>query len=202
MRLLVIPGLHGSGDAHWQTWLQSHFKDAARVEQDDWTTPDLDVWARRVGETIEAHGGGAWVAAAHSFGTLALARYLQTRGSGIAAALFVAPADPAKFAVGPLLPQDRLPIPSALVASDTDPWMKAQIAHEWAQRWGSHYVNLGDAGHINVASGHGPLPRAKSLVTKLMQRVERDRSRALEKAAEEQADGQSDYSRRLELRAA
>ena len=30
LRLLVIPGLHGSGDAHWQTWLQAHFKRSRR----------------------------------------------------------------------------------------------------------------------------------------------------------------------------
>jgi len=25
VRLLVIPGLHDSGPAHWQSWLQGHF---------------------------------------------------------------------------------------------------------------------------------------------------------------------------------
>jgi predicted alpha/beta hydrolase family esterase len=39
-------------------------------------------------------------------------------------------------------------------------------AQRWAQRWGSHFVNLGDAGHVNRASGHGPLPIALQWVSK------------------------------------
>ena len=34
-RLLVIPGLHDSGPAHWQSWLQSLHSGAIRVRQRD-----------------------------------------------------------------------------------------------------------------------------------------------------------------------
>ena len=48
--------------------------------------------------------------------------------------------------------------PQDLVGSDTDPWMRADSARAWSRLWGSHFVNLGDVGHINVESGFGPLP--------------------------------------------
>lgn len=39
------------------------------------------------------------------------------------AALLVAPADPDKFGIADWLPQGRLPVPSAMVLSTSDPWL-------------------------------------------------------------------------------
>lgn len=164
-RLLIVPGLRNSGPLHWQSWLQSLHPEAVRVEQDDWTEPDLESWATRVGRTLERSGGGPWLAVAHSFGCLALVRHLARRADAgpprLRAALLVAPADPARFSAAHLLPATRLGIQSTLVASETDPWMRLDVAQSWARRWGSDWFNLGDAGHINSASGYGPLPFAQ-----------------------------------------
>ena len=46
IRVLIIPGLHNSGDAHWQTWLQGQYKGAVRVHQQDWQNPDLEAWKK------------------------------------------------------------------------------------------------------------------------------------------------------------
>ena len=174
-RLLVIPGLHDSGPAHWQSWLQSLHRGALRVRQHDWKTPDLERWATRIA-SFEANAGGTpFIAVAHSFGCLALVRHLALQPtSGIVAALFVAPADPDKFGVAAQLPQQRLGVPSTLVASSSDPWMSTAQAQRWAQRWGSHFVNLGDAGHVNAESGHGPLPLAARWVNAMLQRQARE----------------------------
>ena len=67
-RLIIVPGLRGSGEAHWQTWLEGRFEGAVRVEQDDWDTPDLARWSRRIAETVAALGPGPHAIAAHSFG--------------------------------------------------------------------------------------------------------------------------------------
>jgi predicted alpha/beta hydrolase family esterase len=175
-RLLIVPGLHDSGPAHWQTWLEQGDRHAVRVEQRDWTKPDLDRWAARIGSTLERVKSGPWIAAAHSFGCLALVRCLaQQPRLGIAAALLVAPADPAKFGVASLLPDGALPVPSMLVGSETDPWMSHADARRWAQRWASHWVNLGAAGHINAEAGFGPLPLARRWVTAARQQYERGR---------------------------
>jgi len=176
VRLLVIPGLHDSGPAHWQSWLQGHFsRQAVRVEQDDWTSADLARWSQCVEMTLARHPGSRWVAVAHSFGCLALLRFLAQGGDGVQSALLVAPADPAKFGAAGKLPQSQLAIPSVLVASETDPWMKFESACAWARVWGSQLVGLGDAGHINTEAGFGPLPQAKTLVEQMIQRLERER---------------------------
>ena len=183
VRLLVIPGLHGSGEAHWQTWLQAHFKRSRRVEQDDWREPDLARWSARIARTLAAEPAAPWVAVAHSFGCLALAHHLAQRGdkaaSGIAAALLVAPAEPSRFGVDDRLPHRGLGVPATLLASDTDPWMSAASATQWARRWRCGLINLGDAGHINVDAGFGPLPVAKKLTELLMRRVELQQRQAV-----------------------
>lgn len=177
-RLLVIPGLHDSGPAHWQSWLQAQYRDAERVVQDDWTEPALERWSSRIDETLARTGprgaAGPWIAVAHSFGCLALAAHLARRpDSPLQAALFVAPADPDKFGVADRLPQHRLGLPSTVVASDTDPWMSAASSRRWAQHWGSAWLTLGDAGHINTESGFGPLPLARRWITAMGARLAR-----------------------------
>jgi len=183
VRLLVIPGLQGSGEAHWQTWLQAHFKRSLRVQQDDWNVPDLQRWSERIAQTLNKQPPGPWVAVAHSFGCLALARHIarvrsrnvETQTGGIRAALLVAPAEPSRFRLEDRLPRQALGLPSTLLASDNDPWMSAASAAAWAQRWGCGFINLGEVGHINVDSGFGPLPAAKNLTEFLMRRVEQGR---------------------------
>ncbi|MFT3666096.1 RBBP9/YdeN family alpha/beta hydrolase [Piscinibacter sp.] len=174
-RLLVVPGLNDSGPGHWQSWLQAQHRDALRVRQRDWSEPDLERWAERITHVAALGGGRRFVAVAHSFGCLALARHLaQQPDSPVVAALLVAPAEPDRFGIAGRLPPQRLPRSTTLVASDTDPWMKPASARRWAQRWGSHFVNLGDAGHINVESGHGPLPLASRWVQTALQRAARE----------------------------
>jgi len=181
VRVLVIPGLRGSGPAHWQTWLQGHFsKRATRVEQDDWAAADLAAWSARIAATLAEAPPGPWVAVAHSFGCLALAHHLLATPpahaeDGIRAALLVAPADPSRFQLDDAPLQQRLRVPATLVASDTDPWMSADRAAGFARAWGSGFVNLGDAGHINADAGFGPLPPAKKLTEFLIHRVEQSR---------------------------
>lgn len=167
-RLLIVPGLRNSGPLHWQSWLQSPHRGSVRVEQDDWEAPDLDAWADHIARTLLPRTGGPRLAVAHSFGCLALIRYLARHAdpstAWLTSALLVAPADPDTFSASALLPQTRLGIPTTLVLSETDPWMQFAKAQILARRWGSACINLGDAGHINSASGHGPLPLAQQWV--------------------------------------
>ncbi len=186
VRVLMVPGLHDSGPGHWQTHLQHGLRGAVRVQQDDWSAPVLERWVQRIDQTLAREKPGPWVAVAHSFGCLALVRWLQTAqlrgerrdgaaGKGVHAALLVAPADPLKFGVVEALPCEPLRISSTLVASRSDPWMGFGSAVTWSRAWGSRLVDMGDAGHINVASGHGPWPLAKQLVERKIQGLHRDR---------------------------
>jgi predicted alpha/beta hydrolase family esterase len=173
-RLLIVPGLNDSPPGHWQSWLQASHRDALRVVQHDWRSPNLERWAARIGSTLARAGGGPWIAVAHSFGALALASHLaQQPESAIAAALLVAPADPDKFGLGAALPVKRLPVAATMVLSRSDPWLSLAAGQRWAARWGCPVVDLGDAGHINVASGFRSLPFAARWVTQVQQRLAR-----------------------------
>jgi hypothetical protein len=176
-RLLIVPGLHDSGPVHWQSWLQSQYRSARRVEQRDWSRPELDRWAERIASTLDREADGAeWIAVGHSFGCLALARHLLLRpDSPIRAALLVAPAEPDKFGASESLPRHRLAVTSTVIASDNDPWMTVASSRRWAQRWGSGWLTLGEAGHINAESGFGPLPLARRWVATTSARLARER---------------------------
>jgi len=176
-RLLIVPGLHDSGPAHWQSWLQATHRGALRVVQRDWCDPHLERWAARIDSLLERAGPGPWVAVAHSFGVLALVAHLAQRpDSPVRAALLVAPADPAKFGLAEQLPQQALSRPVTLVGSSSDPWMSLREAQRWAARWQSPFVNLGDAGHINAEAGFGPLPLARQWVAAAARRAQAPQS--------------------------
>lgn len=192
-RLLIVPGLNGSGPEHWQTRLEQSHPRAARVAVPDWSHADLDTWANAIGQTLaresapppvarsrvlpadplarlrphdESPRGAApmWIAVAHSFGCLALAHYLLRGSVGLDAVLLVAPANPERFDIPEGLLDRALPVGSTLVFSRNDPWMTEADARYLGRRWGSELVDAGEAGHINPASGHGPWPLAHQLV--------------------------------------
>lgn len=177
LQILTVPGLHGSGPAHWQSRWEAKFPDWQRIDQHDWGRPSLPLWAERVSEGISraqrvAPRGAVLVA--HSFGCLATLRQTVLDPAGIAGVLLVAPADPDKFGVAPLLPTARLPFPTILVASRNDPWMHQRTAFSWGTLWGSELVDAGHLGHINADSGLEEWPEGQALLATLLQRIESD----------------------------
>jgi uncharacterized protein len=54
------------------------------------------------------------------------------------------------------MPLTKLPFPSITIASSNDYYVTIERATLFANAWGSELVNIGDAGHINVAAGFGP----------------------------------------------
>jgi len=67
---LIVPGLHGSGPDHWQTWLEQQVPDCIRVMQTDWSDPDLPKWSAKLRRELSRAPGRVTVVA-HSFGCLA-----------------------------------------------------------------------------------------------------------------------------------
>lgn len=155
---LIVPGLYGSGDAHWQSWFEKHIPHSARVEQSDWSTPDLEGWSARLRHSLHQAQGPVWIVA-HSFGCLAAVNVAADASEHISGMLLVAPADPARFGLQKVVTSNVLGAHSIVVASTSDRWMAIDSAISWADAWGSELINVGDAGHINVSSGHGPWPR-------------------------------------------
>lgn len=183
---LIVPGFHGSGPEHWQTWLQEQLPGSQRVRGIDWEAPVLARWAGAVRDAIDRSPHAVWLVA-HSFGCLASVVAAADRPERVAGALLVAPADPARF--GPLglyedelgyaedlrtmLPSHELGFPCTVVASTNDPWVPLTVAGYWAAKWGARLLNVGAAGHINPDSGFGPWPWVQDLLHR-MQLAHRD----------------------------
>ena len=175
--ILIVPGLFNSGPAHWQTHWERALPNAERVEQSDWERPTLGEWTASLAESVRRRPGAVLVG--HSLGCALIAHLAQINGGrGIGGALMVAPAEVnANGAAGRLLegfspmPRLRLPFPSTVVASRNDPFVEITRAEAFARSWGSTFVDLGLAGHINVDSGHGPWTEGHALLDELAGRM-------------------------------
>jgi len=168
--VLVVPGLHGSGPTHWQTQWQRTHVGMVRVLQADWSVPDLDRWAERIGASAKERATPP-IVVAHSFGCLAAVHAALEGDVEFAGALLVAPADPDRFGIPFAALDEPLPFPSILVASTNDPWLKVTKAGALAVTWGSKLVTMSDAGHINASSGHGEWPEGLFLLRDLAERA-------------------------------
>jgi hypothetical protein len=117
---------------------------------------------------------------AHSFGAILCAGLAHERiAAKIGAALLVAPCDldraramhPGSIHGFGAMPALRLPFPTVVVASRNDPYMDFPAAIRMAGIWGASCVDLGEAGHINIASGHGHWPLGHALALMLERRA-------------------------------
>lgn len=165
-RILIVPGLGGSGPAHWQSWLHAELPGSLRVEQQDSNSTDLPVWTDTLCAAIDTAAEPVWLVA-HSFGCLATLCALTRRPSRVAGALLVAPADPEKFGLAHLLPEMIPALPVKAVVSSNDPWMPLAKAELLLNQLGIDTLNLGEAGHINAESGFGPWPQGLALLHQL-----------------------------------
>jgi predicted alpha/beta hydrolase family esterase len=175
--ILIIPGLGGSGPGHWQLRWAERMSTSAIVQQADWDEPDPDDWADTIVQAVELATRPV-VLVAHSLGCLAVARAAPGLASGkVRGAFLVAPPDleredmPQEVVDFLPVPRSPLPFPTLLVASGSDPYCVLERAADLAGAWGSDFHQAGDAGHINVASGHGPWPEGLLMFTRLMQRL-------------------------------
>jgi uncharacterized protein len=168
--ILIVPGLGGSGQQHWQTHLERSLPGAARVYQSDWDKPKLSQWLERLAQAVEERPDALLVA--HSLACPLVAHLAAKRPDlPVAAALLVAPADVDSPGRTPshthgFAPIPRLPLPfrSTVVASTNDPFIALERARDLAAAWGSEFVDVGACGHINVASGFGRWPAGESIV--------------------------------------
>ena len=165
-RVLVVPGLHGSGPGHWQTRWEHLFPRFERVMQRDWDVPDLVEWSGRLGDELRKSDRPTLLVA-HSFGCLASVHRASLGVRNLAGTLLVAPADPVKFGVEDALRDVVLPCPSILIGSRDDPWMTKERAAGWAAQWESEFVDVGALGHINADSGLGDWTFGQTLLVRL-----------------------------------
>ena len=175
--LLVLPGWNGSGADHWQSrWPVLHGGQArfVRVEQDDWTWPKRGDWMMRLDEALLADAAlvqSPAVLVAHSLGCHLVAAWAahSQHTARVRGALLVAPPDldePARLAELPpqlqgwrSVVRQRLPFGALVMASQNDPLSSLARSQQLAADWGAAFEDLGEAGHVNVDSGHGDWPQ-------------------------------------------
>jgi prephenate dehydrogenase len=175
--VLVVPGWLNSGPQHWQTLWEQQNPIFLRVQQKDWDTPHKNWWLDRISAEVR-QAPGPIVFAAHSLGCLAIAHWAASEpvlAGKIKGALLVAPADvdrkdsPRELLDFAPVPRNPLPFPTIVVASNNDPYLAPDRAREIARAWGSRFVDVGSAGHINGDSGVGDWPEGKRLLRHLIE---------------------------------
>ena len=170
--ILIVPGLGNSGEGHWQSlWEEAYnFK---RIEQQNWDTPVLNDWITVIDNVVTNSNINNVILVAHSLACTTVAAWAKTFNRPIKAALLVAPSDteaetyPTGTTCFNPMVLHKLPFPSITVMSTNDYYVTAERAAYFAACWGSNLVNIGDAGHINVAAGFGEWNKGLELLMQL-----------------------------------
>lgn len=159
-KVLLLPGMGSSGPLHWQTIWERTNSSFRRVEQCDWERPLCSDWIEVLEKAVVA-AGPKTVLVAHSLGCLLVAHWAAKTSLTIQGALLVAVPDPE----GSCFPQEargfmpiplqRLPFESIVVASTNDPYGSVEFLNRCADQWGSRFISIGEAGHVNADSGLG-----------------------------------------------
>lgn len=175
--VLTLPGLGGSGPAHWQTLWEKSRPDTSRIDLGMWDRPHRNAWVTKIDQAVSTARAPV-ILVAHSLGCLAVAWWAsmspQPYGWPVAGALLVAPADVDRDGTAAELlpfapaPKQPLPFPSIVVGSSDDPWITIDRAHSLAVDWGSHFIDYGANGHINAASGLGRWPDGLELLDRVI----------------------------------
>lgn len=171
--VLLMPGIHNSGPTHWQSlWEQSN-TGFLRIAVDDWDRPVCAEWIAAIERAVGAAQEDV-ILVAHSLGCLAVAAWaLQTPASRVRGVMLVALPDPEgpnfpHEAQGFLrLPMRPLPVASVMVSSADDPFGAQAYARRYAEAWGSRFVDIGKAGHINANSNLGVWDEGLKLLEEL-----------------------------------
>lgn len=177
--VLVVPGLRDHVEEHWQTWLRTSLPGCHGVPP--MGRDDLDC-ARRVAAIERAARAiaGPIVIVAHSSGCIMLAHWARRTTRPVLGALLATPPDfespmPAGYPTLAQLerggwlpvPRERLPFRSIVAFSRNDPLGRPERIAGQASHWGSELVDLGEVGHLNPASGHGPWPPVLDFIARL-----------------------------------
>jgi serine hydrolase len=169
----ILPGISNSGPDHWQSHWERKDPTCRRILQEEWERPRCSDWVETLGRAI-AHAAGEVVLVAHSSACALVAHWAGVAEphllSRVRGALLVGPSDPEgpNYPDGPSgfapIPQRPLPFPTIVVASRDDQYVSLEQARSYADAWGSGFVDVGNAGHINSASNLGAWPAGYALL--------------------------------------
>jgi predicted alpha/beta hydrolase family esterase len=175
MEYLFLAGIGNSEPEHWQSiWYRSLGPHGHWVEHEDWDNPTAEAWVREFDRALRAVKGPK-VLVAHSLACLMVAEWAkQHQDPDIAAALMVSVPD----AAGPSFPKQavgfahahegRLPFAAQMVASANDPYGSVAYARRMADHWRVPLLEVGEKGHINLASKLGEWAEGRALLERLV----------------------------------
>lgn len=176
VQLIIVPGMGGSDEAHWQTHWEGSEPDAIRLKPESWTRPSLINWLEAL-DTCVAEAAAPPILVAHSLGYLLVAHWSKARPSDVMGAILVAVPDPnssvypeeaREFAAAP---DDRLRFPSVIMASSDDPFASESYARSRAEQWGSELILVGAHGHLGDGSGLRDWPEGRRHIRRFINRA-------------------------------
>jgi predicted alpha/beta hydrolase family esterase len=172
--LLIVPRLGGAAEGDWPNRWRSKLSTARFVLPVDPRDTRREAWTGAVGEAVrEAKRPALFVG--HGLGAAAIVQAADALGEAdIRGAFLVAPPDAAtleKLASGWAPSRARLPWPSLVVASRSDPSGAYDAVAALASDWGADLIDAGEAGGLDAASGHGPWPEGLMRLAGFIKRI-------------------------------
>jgi uncharacterized protein len=168
---IILPGIGGSGESHWQTVWRRHDPCATVFQPSSWDQPELDDWIAALDRAV-ASAAQPPLLVAHSLACLLVAHWAARGAAHVAGAFLVAVPDPdgpvfpaEQAATFRAVPSQALPFPTLVVASSDDPYGSLGYVQRCAADWEAGLVVAGALGHINDASGLGEWPFGAALLT-------------------------------------
>lgn len=168
----IVPGLGNSGPEHWQTYFETKGDNFIRINQQEWDAPNCVDWIETIDTALANVDLNTVVLIGHSLACTSIAHWAKRYGKKIKGALLVAPSDVdvpgynfPTTGFSPI-PSDKILFKTIVVASTNDEWVTLERAQYFANNWGSEFVNIGEAGHINAAAGFGKWNEGLTLLEK------------------------------------
>ena len=72
------------------------------------------------------------------------------------------------------IPLQELPYPSVVVTSNNDPYISVEKALILAEKWGSHFINVGSKGHLNTASDLKNWEEGQQILAQLLKEIQKN----------------------------
>ena len=168
MNYVFLAGIGNSEPEHWQSiWFRA--LGGGWVEHADWDRPRADDWVADLERAIHDVAGPK-VLIGHSLGCLLAVEWAKRhRNPDVKGSFLVAVPDVG----GPNFPESAVgfapaadgpaPLPALVVASTNDPYASLASARSAAKAWGAALAEVGQRGHINLASNLGVWDEGRAL---------------------------------------
>ena len=167
---VFLGGIGNSGESHWQRKWHARWPGGIWVEHQSWDEPEDRQWLSELRAALAVIPGPKLLVA-HSLGCLLAAMWATSDYDPSVQGAFLAavpnphgPNFPPQIKGFDRIAQVPLPMPSVVVASESDPYGSIEYARATAERWQAQFASVGPRGHINADSGLGFWPEGLAIL--------------------------------------